>query len=229
MAKQSSGENRTQERATVALPIPAADPALFRHKATDDVLHVLIDAPYDSFTIRELARLTDNTAPAAKRAVDTLAANGVIVTEATGNRRLVSIDRDRVSKPDDPVLRIPQAEYHRPVWAALERLCDELDGVIGVLLYGSVARGEADRRSDIDLWVLAKHRASQQHLANEIARELGHERFDGDRYEFQVLVESPETARSHREDLRGVFADAITLIDGDALRSLKQAVASDAG
>jgi predicted nucleotidyltransferase len=222
---RQKGEARETEQATVGIPIPAPDPDLFRHTATDDVLQLLLDNPYEQFTIRELSRLTD--------------------TEAEGNRRLVGINRTRVTKPDDPVLRVPQPEFHEPVRAALDRIRDELSAVQGVLVFGSVARGRADRQSDIDLWVLADDRADQ-HRANELAKELEQERFGGvgtpdrrrrydrattgggDRYEFQILVETPESARSHGDRLKDVFADAITLVDSDVLRDLKHEVMSNA-
>ena len=215
------------EQATVALPIPPPEPSLFRHKATSGVLRLLVDNPYERFTIRELARLTDNSAQSVKRAVDVLEPNGVVVTDAQGNRRLVGINRQRLSKPDDPVLHIPQPEFHPPVRTALDRLETELGHVLGVLVFGSVARGRADRQSDIDLWVLAGDRI-EQHRANELAKELGQERFDGDRYDFQILVESPESARGHGDRLEDVFTDAVTLVDSDELRTLKQEVLGNA-
>ncbi len=226
MARQKNGA-RKMEQATVGLPIPTPDPNLFRHTATDDLLQLLLDNPYEQFTIRELSRLTDNAAQSVKRAVDVLEANGLVVVEAEGNRRLVGINRTRVTKPDDPVLRIPQPEFQRPVRAALDRIRDELAEVHGVLVFGSVARGQADRQSDIDLWVLAGDRADQ-HRANELAKALGQKQFDGDRYEFQILVETLESARGHGDRLEDVFADAITLVDSDALRDLKQEVMGDA-
>jgi predicted nucleotidyltransferase len=215
------------EQATVGLPIPTPDPNLFRHTATDDLLQLLLDNPYEQFTIRALSRLTDNAAQSVKRAVDVLEANGLVVVEAEGNRRLVGINRTRVTKPDDSVLRIPQPEFQGPVRAALGRIRDELAEVHGVLVFGSVARGQADRQSDIDLWVLAGDRADQ-HRANELAKVLGQKQFDGDRYEFQILVETPESAHSHGDRLEDVFADAITLGDSDTLRDLKHEVMSDA-
>jgi len=226
MARQKNGA-RKMEQATVGLPIPTPDPNLFRHTATDDLLQLLLDNPYEQFTIRELSRLTDNAAQSVKRAVDVLEANGLVVVEAEGNRRLVGINRTRVTKPDDPVLRIPQPEFQRPVRAALDRIRDELAEVHGVLVFGSVARGQADRQSDIDLWVLAGDRADQ-HRANELAKALGQKQFDGDRYEFQILVETLESARSHGDRLEDVFADAITLEDSDTLHDLKHEVMSDA-
>jgi len=168
-----------------------------------------------------------------------------VVAEADGNRRLVGINRTQVTKPDDPVLRVPQPEFHEPVRAALDRIRDDLSAVQGVLVFGNVARGRADRQSDIDLWVLADNRADQ-HRANELAKELGQERFGGggtadrrrrydratagggDRYEFQILVETPESAREHGERLEDMFADAITLVNSEALRDLKHGVMSNA-
>lgn len=81
-----------------------------------------------------------------------------------------------MTKPDEPVLRIPQEEFHEPVRTALDRLQTELDAVQGVVLFGSVARGQADRQSDIDLWVLVEDDRGEQHRANEIAAQLGQER-----------------------------------------------------
>jgi len=226
MTEQNLVDER-REQATVGLPIPAPEPELFRHKATNDILRLLLDNPYDQFTIRELSRLTDNATQSVKRAVDVLEPNGIVDVNTEGNRRLVGINRQRVTKPDDTVLRIPQPEFHPPVRAALNELREELDEVLGVLVFGSVARGQADRQSDIDLWVLTADR-SDQHCANELAKELGRERFDGDRYEFQILVESPESARSHGDRLEDVFTDAITLVDSDELRSFKTEVLRDA-
>jgi predicted nucleotidyltransferase len=226
MAEQIVDDERG-ELATIGLPIPASEPDLFRHKATNDILRLLLDNPYDQFTIRELSRLTDNATQSVKRAVDMLEPNGIVDVNTEGNRRLVGINRRRVTKPDDPVLRIPQPEFHPPVRAALDGLHEELDEILGVLVFGSVARGRADRQSDIDLWVLtADH--SEQHRANELAKELGQEPFGGDRYEFQILVESLESARSHGDRLEDVFADAITLVDSDELQSLKTEVLTDA-
>ena len=226
MTRQTSAAGET-EQATVGLPVPAPNPDLFRHSATDDLLRLLLDNPYEQFTIRELGRLTDTAAQSVKRAVDVLEPNGLIVVETEGNRRLVGINRTRVTKPDDPVLRIPQPEFHPPVRAALDRIRDELGAVEGVVVFGSVARGRADRQSDIDLWVLADDRADQ-HRANELAKELGTERFDGDRYEFQILVETPDSARGHGDRLEDVFTDAITLVESDTLRNLKREVLSGA-
>jgi hypothetical protein len=68
----------------------------------------------------------------------------------------------------------------------------------------------------------------QQHRANELVKELGQERFDDDRYEFQTLVETLESDSGYGARLEGVFANAIALVDSDTLRELKHEVLSDA-
>ncbi|QZP38228.1 nucleotidyltransferase domain-containing protein [Halobaculum magnesiiphilum] len=226
MTRQET-ETSDQDQARVEVSIPAPDPDLFRHTATDDLLRLLSDNPYEQFTIRQLGRLTENAAQSVKRAVDVLETNGIVTVSTEGNRRLVGINRTRVRKSDDPVLRIPQPEFHRPIRAALDRVRDEIGELQGALVFGSVARGRADRQSDIDLWVLTDDR-TDQHRANELAKDLGEQRFDGDRYEFQILVETPESARGHGDRLEEVFADAITLVDSEELRDLKREVMSDA-
>jgi len=226
MARQKYTDEHS-DQATVGLPIPPPEPDLFRHNATSDVLRVLIDNPYEEFTVRELGRLTDTGAQSVKRAVDILEPNGLIIATPEGNRRLISINRTRVSIPSDPIIRIPQPEFHQPVRTAIKELQAEIASMAGVLVFGSVARGDADRQSDIDLWVLATERGVQ-HTANEVAKELGQRAFDGDRYEFQILVETPESARKQADRLREIFADAITLVESDELKTLKREVLSNA-
>ncbi|ERH02185.1 MAG: putative nucleotidyltransferase [Halonotius sp. J07HN6] len=217
-------ETGTQpDQATIGVPIPPPDGDLFRHSATAPLLTVLFDNPYEQFTIRELGRITDTAPQSVKRAVDVLDANGLLVSEPDGNRRLISINRSRLDDPDEPVLRVPQPKFHQPVRTAVDELTSEIASITGILLFGSVARGDADRQSDIDLWVLATERG-HQHTANEIARDLGQRRFAGDRYEFQILVETPDSARGQRDQLGDLFAEAITLVESDTLSELKTAV-----
>lgn len=215
---------------TVTVPVPAADADVYRYGATDPVLRVLVDDVDAAYTIRELARMTGFSHSTVRNAVETLAANGVVRVDAGGNRKQVSIEPNGLSKPEDPVLRVPQSEFHEPVREAVKRLRETLDGVEGIVVFGSVARGEADRRSDVDLWVLVDaERGTSQRRANEVAKELGQERFDGDRYEFRVLVESTRSAAALEDRLDEVLASGITLHDSETLRQFKREVTGRAG
>ena len=138
---------------------PAGEEDIFRVGVADDVLRLLIDAHETEFTIPELVDATGASRSTVWRAVDLLDELDVLSIRETPQRNYVSIDPTRLRK-DDPVLGIEQPEFHAPVRAFLERVertldeVDELVGLVGIVVFGSVARGEADRRSDIDLFVV---------------------------------------------------------------------------
>ena len=183
----------------ISLDIPSQNTNLFKSQAVHDVLFFLSRYHTDEFSITELAEAVEYSRPTITKAVDTLVANDLITDQRDGNTRVAKINQERLSRPDDPLLQIPQAEFHTPVRTAIKQLSDQLDTVIGIVLYGSVARGTADRRSDIDLWVLVEEdRMANQRTANTIRQDLEDEAFDTEtRYRpcCCSLVTSPNSAR----------------------------------
>lgn len=207
--------------------MPCPETQLFRYAATRPVLNLLAENRYDRFALRDLERATDHSLDNVRHAVSTLEAVGLVQVTTQGNRKLVQIDRSSLTETSDPITRIPQPEFHQPVRAAVRRLKDELDDVRGAVLFGSVARGEADRRSDVDLFVLVGDRqAANQRKAHELGEELGEERFEGERYRFQIMVESVETAGNYGERLRDILAEGLTLYGSETLRDLRTEVIS---
>jgi predicted nucleotidyltransferase len=99
-------------------------------------------------------------------------------------------------------------------------------------VFGSVARGEADRRSDIDIWILVDSNdelLQARRAATDIGVTLGEQQFgdDGHRYEFEVLVESVESALSHGQESDGideVIAEGVVIENSSALERVKDAV-----
>lgn len=198
----------------ISLQIPVDEPDLFRHKATNDVLLLLSRHRFDGFTLGEVATRTGHTTPTVGRAVDVLTANDLVAEEASGNRRVVRINRERLSVPDDPFLRIPQVEYHEPVKAAVDELRERLENVLGIILYGSVARGEADRRSDIDLWVLvSEQRAANQRTANAIEQELEERTFETTRYDYDIDIETVASVPTYTEDIREIVLSGLPMYE----------------
>jgi len=203
-------EEAGSEGTSISLSIPPLDPDLFKHKATSDVLLFLTNHRFSEFSLRELAAHIGHSHQSVRRAVNVLSANALIIESSESNRRLVQINRQRLSIPDDPILRIPQSEYHQPVKTAVSKLRENLSDVVGILLYGSVARGEADRRSDIDLWVLTRSgRAENQREANAIARDLEDMEFDGDRYAYDIDVEAVPAISAYTDDIREIIVSGI--------------------
>lgn len=170
----SEGDRDAGGGSSIELSVPITDDSLFKYGATSPILNVLSDNPDLKLSIRQLASLVDYTPRSTRDAVAVLEANNLVVLHQEENAKRAQINRSKLSKAEDPILSIPQTEFQFPVRLAKRLLEEELGDLLGILLFGSVARGEADRTSDIDLWVLVEDDgAEQQHTVNKLASELG--------------------------------------------------------
>ncbi|WP_121823013.1 nucleotidyltransferase domain-containing protein [Halostella salina] len=212
---------------------PGSDTDIFRIGAADEILRLLADAHRTEFTIPELVDATGVTRSTVWRAVDLLDSIGAVQVRETPQRNHVSIDPDRLRK-DDPVLAIEQTEFHAPIRAFVNCVetavteTDDIDALLGIVVFGSVARGEADRQSDIDLFVVVEgDRTSARRVVTDVVAELRERRFDGDRFEFEPYVESAGSARRAGGKLREIFSEGITITGSEQLQSLRKEVFVD--
>jgi predicted nucleotidyltransferase len=84
-----------------------------------------------------------------------------------------------------------------------------------VVLSGSVARGEADRASDIDVEVIVENDLLEARRdLQEVRKEIENRRFDGDRYNIQLLVESVESAGNYGGTHGDFLGRNYTALDG---------------
>lgn len=212
---------------SISVPIPAKNTGLYGSRVTDDILLFLSRNRFEEFTQREIARhLDDASETTVRRVIATLAENELVTVEDAGNKKLVQINRQRLSASDDPFLQIPQEEFQGPVKVATHEIEERLDRVSGVVLYGSVARGEADRRSDIDLWVLVDgERAEQQRRASHVEDDLEDREFDGDRYDFHIAVESTESLPAFTEDVSRIVSSGIPTYSTENFETLRNLLA----
>lgn len=219
---QSSTNIDRASESKILLDIPAPDTSIFGSQAAHDVLLFLSRYHTDEFSISELTDATDYSQPSVSKAVTVLAANDLVVERREGNTRIIHINRDRLSRSDDPFLRIPQSEFHLPVRTAVEELRDRLDDVLGIILYGSVARGEADRRSDIDLWVLVEDdRMANQRTANRVRQDLENRTFDTGRYAYEIDVEALPAVPTYTDELRDILSDGIVVHDTEKFDTIR--------
>ena len=209
---------------------PGDDTDVFRIKAADDVLRLLVDAHETEFTVPELVDATGAARSTVWRAVGLLDDLGVVRIRETPQRNYVSIDPSRLRK-DDPVLAIDQSEFHDPIRAFVDAVretvaaADEIEDLVGVVVFGSVARGEADRQSDIDLFVVVDgDRTTARRRVTDVVADLRERRFGGDRYDFEPYVESIESAERAGGKLREIFEEGITVYGDDRLQSLRKEV-----
>lgn len=229
---------RRERRVALTLEFPFGEEQVFRYRAMEDILQLLIRNPFRAFTVRRLRELTDSGMKSTTRAVDLLTQLDLVRVDTTGRSKDVSLNRDAVTIPNDPLFAIPQDEFRPPVGEFVARARDEVPALSALLVFGSVARGEADRQSDIDLWLLIDDQdqlLQARRTATTIATELADERFQspredartvqgGDRYEFEVLVESVNTSTSYDEELAEILTEGIVVVDSAALARVKDAV-----
>lgn len=210
----------------VTLPIPLGEERVFRNQAMDDITELLYRNPHGEFGVRQLREVTEHGAQTVDTAIKLLEQVELIQTRREGNRKLISINRNRIHKPDDPILEIPQEEFRTPIKTFVDKVeKDQEDNLVGILLFGSVARGEGDRASDIDIQVIVKEDLLKSRRSiHDIRQEIEGQKFDGQRYELQVLVESVETAEDYGDKLHEIFSEAITLYQTDELDELRKVI-----
>lgn len=220
MAREQSEHERDAE-VSIAIPVPVTDSRLFGNKAIDDMLAFLIRNRRETFGVRELAEEIEHSRSTVSRAVDILVANGVI-EEERGTRRLVGVDHEQVSVPDDPVLEVPQPAYRPPVRAAVDALTRDLSGVVAVVLHGPVARGVAGPRHRIRLLALVDGEVrANSGRADRVASDLAARRFDGERYEFEMAVHDVATVSERNADTQRFLLDGITLYRTAAFEAIR--------
>ena len=209
-------------------PHPNVDTGIFRIEAADDILRLLVDAHETEFTIPELVDATDVTRSTVWRAVDLLEEIGAVHIRETPQRNYISINIDNLEK-DDPILAIKQSEFHKPIRAFVSQVQEDLigttdvDSLVGIVVFGSVARGEADRQSDIDLFVVVDgDRTTARRKVTDVVATLPEQRFNGDRFVFEPYVESIPSAQRAGSKLREIFLEGITVHEDEQLHSIRK-------
>jgi len=211
----------------VCIPIPVGDRDAFTHDATSDILQVLSDNPEKTFSNRELHRLTGKGMGNVNGAVVSLEELGVVSVDRDGRANRVQINPGKLVRSDDRITSIPQPEYHAPVRAVRDRIGDRIGDDAGIVLFGSVARGDADRASDIDVFVVVDdERMTAQREAHSIEADIASEQFDGDRYEAHIVVETRDSAVTH-DRIQTVLTEGITVHNTPVLDAVKREVFAD--
>ncbi len=216
----------SDETEGVFITLPLPDKQIFRYEAADDILELLYRNPYREFTVTELRNTTDHGGKSVDNAIQILSSLQLVQTEKKGRKSLVKINQEKIRKPDDPILEIPQQQFRTPVKTFLDQIKDKYEeNLVGVILFGSVARGEADRRSDVDIQVIVEDDLTESRRElQKIRKNVEEQRFDGERYEIQLLVESTESAENYGEKLQEIFSQGITLHSTEKLEEVKEEV-----
>ncbi|MDJ1434042.1 hypothetical protein [Halostagnicola sp. A-GB9-2] len=114
-----------QEQTRVLLDYPFPEERVFRYQAMQDILHHLVNTPFEEFTQKELATITGADVSSVSRSVDLLEQLGVLTLNG-GKPAEITMDQDHFTG-SNPLLTIPQQEFRKPVKAFLDELTDDIE------------------------------------------------------------------------------------------------------
>lgn len=215
-------------QARIDLPLP--EQPVFRHGAADEILTILATDSNRVFTNRELRRLTGYGGPSVQNAVDLLSELDLLVTEVKEGRTEYRINSDRIDGPATGIAAIPQSDFHAPIRAFRERVLAAIPDLHGIVVFGSVARGEADRRSDIDIFltVASAPPVEARREVADIVAAIEDETFDGQRYGFDQHVESTTETREYGERIVNIMTKGIPIYTTDEFDGLRATIVDEA-
>ena len=159
------------------------------------------------FTIRELSENTSGSYGSVRDFIHCLSDWGVVSVVKKGGSLLVSYNAENEYIDLINILLKTESDYLKNLSEDyVDKLVDDFSDVEKVVLYGSVARGEATLNSDIDLLVLGS-------VSEEDVRQHAHE--NSDKATISPIVESSESFKQGLEEGRAwekqVKKDGITL------------------
>ncbi len=119
-------------------------------KVRRDILALLFGRPDESFYQREIVRATEGGKGAVERELRALTKAGILVREDRGNLTYYRANRDCPIFPELRGLMLKTA-------GLADVLREALDGIPGIdlaFVFGSMAKGTADAKSDVDLFIV---------------------------------------------------------------------------
>lgn len=131
------------------------------------VLKHFFSSPSERFYLREMARLLNMSPMTLKRSLDALLKDDLIVREKIKNQILYR------ANTDSQAYRFAKISYNLS-WleknSIVESLVESVPGTSSIVLYGSYAKGENDRHSDLDLLIIS---SAKEVRTSDLGKKLG--------------------------------------------------------
>ncbi len=189
---------------------------VFRYAIARDILLFLGKNRYKQFTISDIARNLDirpNTGNL-RRALQALVLAGLLDEKKEGRGKFLKIKDDVILYPKDPYIQIPQVEFREIVRDIVEKVKRDRR-VVKVILFGGVARGTADRMSDIDFLVVSKDVIAIQNKTSKIAHNCRTGKMFDQRYGISIRVIDVEELKKPRGFVKDALLEGIVLYERD--------------
>lgn len=161
-----------------------------------NVLSLFMDNPYEKYYLREAARLLNMSPMTLKRSLELLLKSKLIRKEKTKNQILYSANTQNLAFRH---LKISRSLSWLEDKNLIEFLKRRIHGISSIVLYGSYAKGEDDKKSDIDVMVISP---AKKDLLPELDKLLGKE--------VNLSVFSPAEWSRQAKSNKAFYLDVIT-------------------
>lgn len=190
-------------------------------RATAEVLKVLIGAE-SAFSIRQVARIAEISAPQALRVVNHESERGLVLVEQAGRSRMCRFNRDHLAA--NAVVELISLR-ERMIHAVGDEISSWTIEPIHSSLFGSAARGEGDLDSDLDVLIVrpqeeSEHQWDEQKYASglNLRKKTGN-----DISWFDVSLDELRTAKKASEPILSEWKKEGILLTGSPLLDLLSA------
>lgn len=119
-------------------------------------IRYFLENPYSEVYLREFAKKTKMSVFAAKKYLDSFLKEDLIVEERKGNMRYFKANMSNLTFRQLKIALILEKIRKSRL---IEEIKEKLPGVSSIVLFGSTARGEDDKNSDIDILIIGNNKS----------------------------------------------------------------------
>ena len=160
------------------------------------VLQFFFSHPYKEVYLRELARKANVSVFSAKQAVDGLVKKKILVERKNGNMRYIKPNMDNLFLKH---LKIAFSIKKIEESGLISYLAESIPALSSIILFGSIAKGEDDEKSDLDLLVIGQRKKID---LSDFEKKIGRE--------INAVVMRWAEWREHAKNDRAFYRDVIT-------------------
>lgn len=160
------------------------------------ILAFFMDNPYGKYYLRETAKLLRMSPMTLKRSLDLLVKNNLLLKEKIKNQILYSAN---MQNPAFRHLKISRNLAWLMQKGIVEFIKKKIPVVSAIILYGSYAKGEDARDSDVDIVVISP---AKKDISSNVSELLGKD--------VNISLFSPAEWSKHAKTNRAFYLDVIT-------------------
>ena len=160
---------------------------LFTSRTRVKILTLFMMNPGQEFFLREISRLTNENLNSVGRELKNLEELGLLESEKKGNSKYFSIETDYPIYPELRSIIMKTEGINKPI----KELLSQIDTVEVAFIYGSFASGQANKESDLDLFVVGKTDEDEllegiSQLEEKLKREINYYLISKDEFEEKI-------------------------------------------